>query len=68
VRIELDQIKNVFCNEVLKREVIDGEQADLARKKIGRAASKSLRKVAKQEVKQQTGSSPSAPPGSTSKA
>ena len=66
VRIELDQIKNVFCNEVLKREVIDGEQADLARKKIGRAASKSLRKVAKQEVKQQTERSPSAPPASTS--
>jgi hypothetical protein len=41
VRIELEEIKNVFCNEVLKREVIDGEQADLERKKIARAASKS---------------------------
>jgi 2-hydroxy-3-keto-5-methylthiopentenyl-1-phosphate phosphatase len=51
VRIELEEIKNVFCNEVLKREVIDGEQADLARKKIARAASKSLRKVVKQETK-----------------
>jgi len=65
VRIELDQIKNVFCNEVLKREVIDGEQADLARKKIGRAASKSLRKIAKQEVKQQTERSPGVAPAST---
>jgi hypothetical protein len=65
VRIELDQIKNVFCNEVLKREVIDGEQADLARKKIGRAASKSLRKAAKQEVKQQTERSPDVAPAST---
>ena len=61
VRIELDEIKNVFCNEVLKREVIDGEQADLARKKIARAASKLLRKVVKQETKRH----PSVPPTST---
>ena len=65
VRIELEQIKNVLCNEVLKREVIDGEQANMARKKIARAASKSLRKAAKQEVKQQTERSPSVAPGST---
>ena len=61
VRIELDEIKNVFCNEVLKREVIDGDQADLARKKIARAASKLLRKVVKQETKR----NPSVPPTST---
>lgn len=60
VRIELEEIKTVFCNEVLKREVIDGEQADLARKKIARAASKLLRKTAKQ----QTEGSPSVPPAS----
>jgi len=65
VRIELEQIKNVLCNEVLKREVIDGEQADMARKKIARAASKSLRKTEKQEIKQQTERSPSVAPGST---
>jgi len=65
VRIELEQIKNVLCNEVLKREVIDGEQANMARKKIARAASKSLRKATKQEVKQQTERSPSVAPGST---
>ena len=68
VRIELEEIKNVFCNEVLKREVIDGEQADMARKKIARAASKSLRKVAKQEVKQPTERGPDVAPGSTSMA
>jgi hypothetical protein len=67
VRIELEEIKNVFCNEVLKREVIDGEQADTARKKIARAASKSLRKVAKQEVKQQTEGGPGVGSGSTSR-
>ncbi len=68
VRIELDQIKNVFCNEVLKREVIDGEQAGLARKKIARAASKSLRKTPRQEVKQQTEPSSGVLPSSTSAA
>ncbi len=68
VRIELDQIKNVFCNEVLKREVIDGEQAGLARKKIARAASKLLRKAPKQEGKQQTEPSPGVLPSSTSAA
>jgi hypothetical protein len=50
VRIELDQITNVLSNEVLKREVIDGEQADMARKKIAHAAKKLLRKIAKQEA------------------
>jgi predicted type IV restriction endonuclease len=49
VRIETDQIKAVLTNEVLKREVIDGEKADEARKKIARAASKSLRKSSKSE-------------------
>jgi hypothetical protein len=44
VKIELDQIRTALCDEVLKREVIDGDQAELARKKIARCASKSLRK------------------------
>lgn len=59
VRIELDQITKVLSNEVLKREVIDGEQADLARKKIAHAAKKLLRKAAQQE----TASNASLPPG-----
>ncbi len=36
VKIELEQIKAALCEEVLKREVIDGEQADVARKRIAR--------------------------------
>jgi hypothetical protein len=43
VRIDLDEISNVLSAEVLKREVIDGEKADEARKRIARAARKSLR-------------------------
>lgn len=45
VRIEKDQIKEVLSNEVIKREVIDGEQALGARKKVARAAKKPLRKT-----------------------
>lgn len=43
VRIDLSQIKTVLLNEVIKREVIEGDKADEARKKITRAASKALR-------------------------
>jgi predicted type IV restriction endonuclease len=50
VKIEIEQIKNVLASEVLKREVIDGDKATEARKKIARAANKSLRKTAKDEA------------------
>ena len=43
VRIELDQIRDVLSTEVLKREVMEGDKSDEARKKIARAASKALR-------------------------
>lgn len=43
VKIDIDQIKAVLQNEVIKREVIEGEKADEAQKKIARAASKALR-------------------------
>lgn len=51
VRIGLDQIKSVLTNEVLKREVVESEKAEEARKKITRAAGKLLRaKAAKQST------------------
>ena len=43
VRIDIDQIKAVLLSEVIKREVIEGDKADEARKKIARVASKALR-------------------------
>ena len=43
VRIGLEQIKSVLTNEVLKREVVESEKAEEARKKINRAAGKLLR-------------------------
>lgn len=43
VRIDSDQIRDVLIKEVIKREVIEGEKADEARKKIMKAANKALR-------------------------
>lgn len=50
VRIDIEQIRTVLINEVLKREVMEGEKADEARKKadearkkVARASSKLLR-------------------------
>jgi hypothetical protein len=43
VRIDASQIKDVLVNEVIKREVMEGEKADEARKKVTKAANTSLR-------------------------
>ena len=42
-RIDSEQIKLALVQDVLKREVVEGEKADEARKKISKAASKLLR-------------------------
>ena len=43
VRIDAEEIQAVLANEVLKREVVEGEQAIEARKKITKATAKRLR-------------------------
>ena len=43
VKIETDQIRSVLAAEVIKREVMAGEKADEARKKIAKTASKALK-------------------------
>ncbi len=49
VRIDIDQIKSVLVNDVLKREVVESERAEEARKKINKVAGKLLRdRAAKQ--------------------
>jgi hypothetical protein len=42
VHIDIDQIKDALFNEVIKREVMEGDKAEEARKKIAKVASKSL--------------------------
>lgn len=59
VRIDIEQIRSVLVNEVLKREVMEGEKADEARKKISRSANKSLRATTpKAEAPQQEAVAP----------
>ena len=48
VRVENEEIRAALTSDVLKREVIEGEHAEQARKKVQRAASRLLRK--KQEA------------------
>jgi len=51
VRIDVDQISEVLTSEVIKREVLEGDKADEARKKIHRSASKALRAIAVKPMK-----------------
>jgi hypothetical protein len=46
VKIDADEIRSVLSAEVIKREVLEGDKADDARKKINRAANKALRQIA----------------------
>ena len=43
VRIEADEIRAVMSQEVIKRELFEGEKADEAKKRISRAAGRALR-------------------------
>lgn len=43
IKITTDQIRSALVNEVLKREVVDGEQAEEAKKTVAKAANKALR-------------------------
>ena len=51
VRIDIEQIRAVLVNEVVKREVMEGDKADEARKKIARSANKSLRSATSKDPK-----------------
>jgi predicted type IV restriction endonuclease len=53
VKIQSEQVQSVLLHEVLKREVVEGDKADEARKKINRAASKGARKAAVEEPEAQ---------------
>lgn len=43
VKIEIEEIKAALVQDVLKREVVEGEEADEARKKVHRALGRALR-------------------------
>ena len=46
VRIDVDELWNVLQTDVLKRDVLEGEKADAARKQVSRAAARALRSKA----------------------
>jgi hypothetical protein len=43
VKVELDELRTLLKEEVIKREVIEGEKADAAHKKVSKSAGKMLR-------------------------
>lgn len=45
IRIEADEVEAVIVNEVLKRDVLEGDQAIDAKKRLARAAQKRLRDI-----------------------
>src|SRR5581483_4831477 len=47
VKIDIEQIQAVLEQEVLKRDVVEGDKVNEARKRIARAASKAARKAEK---------------------
>ncbi len=57
-RIDTDDIAAVLTQEVIKREVIEGDRADEARKKIARAAAKALRVRSSRANTDESASSP----------
>ena len=60
LRVEIEELAAVIGQDVLKRDVIEGEQAEHARKKLSRAATRLLR------LKKQEEESPSTPEPSAS--
>lgn len=60
VRVEVDELRSVVSQDVLKRDVIEGDQAAQARKKLSRAASRLLRIKKQDEEQAESESVPSA--------
>lgn len=49
VKVDTDQIREVLVQDALKREIVEGEKAEEARRKIARCATRVLRKPGKEE-------------------
>ena len=60
IRIDEAQIRGVLTSEVLRREVLEGDKADSARKLVARASHRSLR-----STKPEPGTAPDAPKPAT---
>ena len=51
VKIETDTIQEVLMQDVFKRDVVEGERADEAKRKLSRAAGRMLRNMGKDDEK-----------------
>lgn len=49
IKIEVEQIKEVLEQEILKREIVEGDKADEAKRKISRSSGRLLRKTSKEQ-------------------
>lgn len=49
VKVSTDEIKAVLLNDVIKREVLEGDKADQAKRRVNRAANKAAKSKAKSE-------------------
>jgi hypothetical protein len=66
VKIESDQIRNVLAAEVIKREVMEGDKADEARKKITKAANKAMKATTAKKVAALSDAAPTTEAGEAS--
>jgi hypothetical protein len=65
VKIETENIQEVLMQEVFKREVVEGDRADEAKRKLSRAAGRMLRNMGKEDekpAKKKDTEPPAAPP------
>ncbi len=61
VRIDIEEIKTVLTSDVIKRDVLEGEKAEEAKKKIARTAQKLLKAKQAKAATSETGSDDSSP-------
>lgn len=50
LKVEIDEISDILANDVLKREVIDGEKVKEAQQRLKKAASKVAREIEKKNI------------------
>jgi len=60
-KVEVEELREALQQEVIKREVLEGEKADAARKKVAKAANKMLR-VRKDKDEPEEPAAPEPPP------
>ena len=58
VKVPIEDLRNVLIQDVLKREVIEGDKADIAKKKVQKASGKLLRSKKEESIQESSSESP----------